>query len=71
MPDYPLLRLTLAALLIAIAIALQLAPIFEKTIKAWAKRYPVVIILNNRLFQLAVGFGLLMVGVDLLRMTSM
>ncbi|MGR8919000.1 MAG: hypothetical protein ACU85V_05225 [Gammaproteobacteria bacterium] len=63
----PTLRYALAALLIAVAVALQFVPLYKAELEALAGRYPIVRVLRSRLFQLGAGFALLTLGIELLR----
>ena len=66
--DYPMLKHVVAAVLIASAVALQFVPLFRPAIHAWAVRYPVIKIIESRIFQLGAGFALLTLGIELLRL---
>lgn len=66
--DYPMLKHLVAAVLIGVAVALQFVPLFRPAIDAWAARYPVIKIIQSRLFQLGAGFVLLTLGIELLRL---
>ena len=63
------LRYLASALLIALGIALQFVPLYERTLQPWYTRYPLLKVLRFRLVQLFIGFGLLSVGIQLLRIT--
>lgn len=64
--DLPAVRYAVSAVLIAVALALQFVPLFHRRINPLVARYPALKLVNSRLFQLIVGFGLLSVGIDLL-----
>tara|TARA_Y100001934_G_C12201605_1_gene701485 strand:- start:797 stop:1015 length:219 start_codon:yes stop_codon:yes gene_type:complete len=66
--DYPMLKHVVAAVLIGSAVALQFVPLFRHAIHGWAARYPVIKIIQSRIFQLGAGFVLLTLGIELLRL---
>lgn len=51
---------------IALGVALQFVPLFRERLAPFVTRYPVLRILHSRIVQLAAGFGLLMVGIEML-----
>ncbi len=66
--EHALVRYPVSAVLIAVALALQFVPLYQKRIERLLPRYPALKILTYRVFQLVAGFGLLAVGIDMLRM---
>lgn len=54
------------AVLIGIGVALQFVPLYRARIDALRQRYPALVLLQSRLVQLGLGFGLLTVGIELI-----
>jgi hypothetical protein len=66
--DAPAARYLASAVFIALGVGLQFLPLFDKRLVALAPRFAVLKVLRYRMVQLVLGFGLLSVGVELLRM---
>ena len=66
--DIAALRYLVSAVLITVAIALQFVPLWQKRLDPLAKRYPILKLVGYRVFQLVAGFGLLTMGIELLRL---
>ena len=49
---YPALRYSVAAVLIAVAVGLQFVPLFRRSLDPAAEKYPVLKIVQSRMFQL-------------------
>lgn len=56
------------AVAIAIAVGVQFVPVFQKRLDRLTARYPALKLLSYRLFQLAAGFALLTIGIELLQL---
>ena len=61
------LRYTIGAVLIGLGVALQFVPIYRTRLAPLVVRYPLLRLIDSRLFQLGAGFGLIALGIDILR----
>ena len=61
------LRYAIGAVLIGLGVALQFVPIYRARLVPLVTRYPLLRLIDSRLFQLGAGFGLVALGIEILR----
>jgi len=61
------LRYAIGAVLIGLGVALQFVPIYRARLTPLVTRYALLRVVDSRLFQLGAGFGLIALGIDILR----